>query len=377
MIMIKLLLFWVGSCLLYNVITTSAAAVAGGTRYEAIFNFGDSISDTGNFLLAGASMYPAVKNLPYGETTFGRPTGRFSDGRLIIDFVAEALGMPKLPPYLAIAKEENHKSRGVNFAVAGATALDSKFFYDKNITNVWTNDSLSVQLEWFKKLKPSLCANKQECEDYLKKSLFFVGEIGGNDFNYPFFLRTTIQQLKPTVPLVIQSVINAATVLINEGATELVVPGNFPIGCNPIYLTVFQSPNKADYDPKTGCLIAYNDFIKSFNDQLQLALNDLRPKYPHVSISYADYYGAAMQLFDSGDKETMLKVCCGGGGPYNYNNAVRCGEVGSTACKNPSEYVNWDGPHFTEAAYRDIAAKLINVGPFAVPSLSNCMPPNY
>lgn len=75
--------------------------------------------------------------------------------------VAEALGLPHLPPYLALSKGQDVK-HGVNFAVAGATALDPQFFYQRKIGSVmWTNDSLSTQLGWFKKLKPSLCTTKQ------------------------------------------------------------------------------------------------------------------------------------------------------------------------------------------------------------------------
>lgn len=55
-------------------------------RYTSIFSFGDSLDDTGNFLLTGEVAIPDVGALPYG-ITFGRPTGRFSNGRLIIDFI--------------------------------------------------------------------------------------------------------------------------------------------------------------------------------------------------------------------------------------------------------------------------------------------------
>ena len=50
--------------------------------FEAIFNFGDSNSDTGGFWAA----FPAQSG-PFGMTYFNRPTGRASDGRLIIDFL--------------------------------------------------------------------------------------------------------------------------------------------------------------------------------------------------------------------------------------------------------------------------------------------------
>lgn len=55
--------------------------------YNAIFNFGDSLSDTGNFLASGALLFPVIGKLPYGQTFFNRSTGRCSDGRLVIDFI--------------------------------------------------------------------------------------------------------------------------------------------------------------------------------------------------------------------------------------------------------------------------------------------------
>jgi hypothetical protein len=51
-------------------------------EFQAIFNFGDSNSDTG---CMSAAFYPAI--LPYGETFFHEAVGRASDGRLIIDFI--------------------------------------------------------------------------------------------------------------------------------------------------------------------------------------------------------------------------------------------------------------------------------------------------
>ncbi|KAK9152971.1 hypothetical protein Sjap_000451 [Stephania japonica] len=93
-------------------------------RFTSIFSFGDSYTDTGNLLLTNHTS--RLGRLPYGETNFHRPTGRASNGRLIIDFIAEALGIPLLPPYLGQSKEFN---KGVNFAVAGATALDTLIGY--------------------------------------------------------------------------------------------------------------------------------------------------------------------------------------------------------------------------------------------------------
>jgi len=59
---------------------------ANSLPYEAIFNFGDSISDTGNAAAAFSDKH-MPDNSPYGSTYFKHPSGRLSNGRLIIDFI--------------------------------------------------------------------------------------------------------------------------------------------------------------------------------------------------------------------------------------------------------------------------------------------------
>jgi hypothetical protein len=57
-----------------------------------VFNFGDSNSDTGN-LAAGAGFR---LHGPVGRRFFGKPSGRFSDGRLYIDFICTSSVAPLL-----------------------------------------------------------------------------------------------------------------------------------------------------------------------------------------------------------------------------------------------------------------------------------------
>ena len=81
--------------LLAVVVLAAAAGEAGAAKgkakgkYRALFNFGDSLADAGNLIANGVPDILATARLPYGQTYFGKPTGRCSDGRLVIDHLGE------------------------------------------------------------------------------------------------------------------------------------------------------------------------------------------------------------------------------------------------------------------------------------------------
>jgi hypothetical protein len=58
-------------------------------KYKALFIFGDSFLDAGNNNYINTTSLDQANFLPYGETYFKFPTGRFSDGRLISDFIGK------------------------------------------------------------------------------------------------------------------------------------------------------------------------------------------------------------------------------------------------------------------------------------------------
>lgn len=117
-------------------------------------------------------------------------------------------------------------------------ALDMNYFKQNRCMALATNISVSVQLGWFKKLKPSLCKYKEgfykfffnnvyiymwifsasnlhflfsfktKCDNYFKKSLFLVVEIGGNDTNALISYKN-ISKLREIVPPIIEEIIKA------------------------------------------------------------------------------------------------------------------------------------------------------------------------
>lgn len=55
----------------------------GGFRPRTLFVFGDSYADTGNNRKSVANSW----KVPYGVTFPGKPAGRFSDGRVLTDYL--------------------------------------------------------------------------------------------------------------------------------------------------------------------------------------------------------------------------------------------------------------------------------------------------
>lgn len=179
-------------------------------NYTAIYNFGDSNSDTGGI---AAAFYPPGP--PSGITYFHRPAGRASDGRLIIDFIgneklidyllininlsfhffcfvfeAEELGIPYLSPYLdSIGSNYKH---GANFATGGATIQRPNESWTANGISPF---SLDIQIEHFTQFRDrSAYAYNQAQDEFIKQRLpkpdedisraLFTLDIGQNDIAF-------------------------------------------------------------------------------------------------------------------------------------------------------------------------------------------------
>jgi phospholipase/lecithinase/hemolysin len=103
---------------LHLAFSSSRATAAGNV--SAIIVFGDSTVDTGN-----NNFIPTIAKAnfpPYGcDFDGGVATGRFSNGRLVTDFVSETFGLPSsVPAYLDTGYTIDQLATGLSFASAGA-----------------------------------------------------------------------------------------------------------------------------------------------------------------------------------------------------------------------------------------------------------------
>ncbi|KAH9303827.1 hypothetical protein KI387_008231, partial [Taxus chinensis] len=279
----------------------------------AIYSFGDSLADTGNLLIS--SPRRLIGRFPYGET-LGYPSGRCSDGRLIVDFIAQALNQSFVNPFL---RHNANFSSGANFAVAGATALEPSFFHARRIGPLSTPFSLDTQIQWFLDYKQRVCLHDKECDKHFANAMFLMGEIGGNDYNYPFSRGRSMAEVETfTIPIISKIQDSLETLISKGGAMKILIQNNLPIGCSPSYLSVIN-----DELDDMGCLKNYNEFSQRSNILLKEMVQVVQIKHPNVSIVFADYYNAALAILKDplsyGIRSQVLQTCCGYGGRYNFS----------------------------------------------------------
>ncbi|CAH1434205.1 unnamed protein product [Lactuca virosa] len=317
-----------------------------------IINFGDANSDTGG-VLAGAGL---PIGLPHGITFFHRGTGRFGDGRLILDFICEHLKLGYLSPYLE-SLAPNFTS-GVNFAVAGAMILPQfvPFHLDIQVRQFLHFKNRSLQLL-------SLGSGEFINEDEFRKALYMI-DVGQNDLLEALYASNlTYAPVAAQIPSFIAETKLAVQNLYQSGGRKFWVYSTGPQGCAPKELAL-HAHNDTDLD-RIGCFRVHNDLAKLFNKGLRSMCKELRSELKDAAILYVDVYTIKYNLFAKASKYGFVepfKACCGyGGPPNNYNVKATCGQPGYNMCNNVTSAIVWDGVHYTEAANRIVAAKILSM----------------
>ncbi|KAF8723314.1 hypothetical protein HU200_021835 [Digitaria exilis] len=322
--------------------TTSGCRGLTRGRFSRVFAFGNSLTDTGNAAIFPLTAGGPFTQPPYGETFFGHPSGRASNGRIIIDFLVEKLQVPQPTPYLA-GRTAADFVNGSNFAIGGATALEPAFLQSRGLTSF-----LRVTA----------------------RSFFFVGEMGVNDYFLSLQNNRTVDETASLVPHVVAAIRSALVVSTRSSIwppctrSTVVVTGMAPLGCAPYFLALFPGA-PGDYDRVTGCNTRLNGLAELHNRELKRTLGELSRIHPRRSFVYGDVYRPIASAVASpaayGFGDTPLAACCGGGGdPYNFSFASFCGTPASTTCADPSKSIAWDGIHFTEAANRLMATAILS-----------------
>ncbi|KAL9450624.1 hypothetical protein AB3S75_012366 [Citrus x aurantiifolia] len=347
-------------------------------KYPAVFNFGDSNSDTGEL---GAGLGFTLDPV-YGRTHFKASSGRFCDGRLIVDFLMDAMKLPFLNAYLDSIGMPSFQ-KGCNFAAAGST------IHQATPTSVcpFSFDIQVNQFLHFKDRVVDLLAKGKRLDkyipavDYFSKGLYTF-DIGQNDLAGAFYSKT-IDQVLASIPKILEEFETGLRRLYDEGARNFWIHNTGPLGC------LAQNVAKFGTDPsmldELGCVSGHNQAAKLFNLQLHALCKKLQGDYTDSNVTYVDIYTIKYGLIANYSRygfEQPIMACCGvGGAPLNYNSGISCGQtkvingtsVTAKACSDSSEYVNWDGIHYTEAANQYVSMQILT-GKYSDPPFADKMP---
>ncbi|KHG02510.1 hypothetical protein F383_26287 [Gossypium arboreum] len=299
---------------------------SGSCDFPAVFNFGDSNSDT-----------------------------------------AEKLGLPHLSAYLdSIDTNFRH---GANFATGGSTIqrLDARMFKIG-----YSPISLDIQLSQFEQFKERINElYKEGVSSNIKSKLprpedfsqaLYTVDIGQNDLDCALKSMTEKQAIE-SVPGIINQFAQAVKRLHNQGARTFWIHNTGPIGCLPF--EVLDYPQQHENVDQNGCLRSLNEIAHEFNRQLKDSVIQLRMQFPDAALTYVDIYLAKYSLISDAKHHGFvnpLGYCCG----HHRDNLCwrkktsNGTEISATPCSNPSAYISWDGIHYSHAANLWVANKVLD-----------------
>ncbi|KAL6877517.1 hypothetical protein ACP4OV_012732 [Aristida adscensionis] len=321
----------------------------------ALFVIGDSTADVGTNNYLGT--LARADREPYGrDFDTHRPTGRFSNGRIPVDYLAEKLGLPFVPPYL----EQNMRMgvgavglgnidgmiQGVNYASAAGGIISSSG------SELGMHVSLTQQVQQVEDTyeQLSLALGEAAAADLFKKSVFFVS-IGCNDFIH-YYLRNISGVQMRYLPwefnqLLVSTMRQEIKNLYNINVRKIVMMGLPPIGCAPHFLE--------EYGSQSGeCIDYINNVVIEFNYALRYMSNEFIRHHPDSMISYCDTFEGSVDILNNRDRYgfvTTTDACCGLG---KYGGLIMC-VLPQMACSDASSHVWWDEFHPTDAVNRILA----------------------
>ncbi|KAK8339302.1 hypothetical protein V6Z12_A08G025300, partial [Gossypium hirsutum] len=300
------------------------------------FIFGDSLSDNGNN--NNLNTLAKVNYSPYGIDFPKGPTGRFSNGKNMQDYIAEYLGFTRSMPPFAESKGENILN-GVNYASGAAGIRDEtgkdlgdRIPLDKQIQN---HKIIILRLS-------RLMRNIIETRLLLNQCIYSI-QIGSNDYinNYfkPEFYDTSrrFTQMQYAT-LLVHQLSNQLKTLYNNGARKFAVYGLSLIGCAPFAISEYGTNG-------SFCVDKLNNAAALFNEMLMPLIHQLNNDLPYAKFTY---------LTPSPNSTTFVTngTCCtigGGGGELCLKN--------SKPCSNRGRFLFWDGFHPTEAWNEKVAER--------------------
>ncbi|MCV2423733.1 hypothetical protein LNV47_24425, partial [Paucibacter sp. DJ4R-1] len=285
---------------------------------------------------------------PFGITFPRRPSGRFSDGRVLTDFLAEFLGVKSPIPYSWRKLAPQKAKDGVNFAFGGTGVLNTTATIKVGLPN------MTQQIDLFQQI---LSGNDVvQVDTRLTDAVAYVSLVG-NDYNTYLSSGGSIQGLPSFITKVVNQLAVNLERILNLGFRRIIVTGLQPIGCVP-QLTASDSFKQ--------CNSTFNSAVQFHNQLLAQAVATLNNQTSETPIHILDLYNSFFSSFQEKDTytgrsrfETPLIPCC-----FGIDANSNCGDVDEdgnklyTLCDDRSAAFFWDSYHPTQAGWEVVYPKL-------------------
>ncbi|KAE9619606.1 hypothetical protein Lal_00038142 [Lupinus albus] len=297
-----------------------------------LFAFGDSYADTGNTRKGEGGSWIE----PYGITFPGKPAGRWSDGRVLTDYIAKYLRLKSPIPYRLRKKMASHIKYGMNFAFGGTGVFNTSSSYP----------NMTIQIDFLEQL----IKQKVYTASDLSNSVTLVA-VSGNDYNFYLATNGSIQDFPSFITSVVNQITTNLIRIQKLGVKKIIVDGLQPLGCLP-QTTVSSSFQQ--------CNSTFNNLVLFHNDLLNQSVTKLNQENNN-SIQILDLYDSFMSVLNDSlthNIQNSLKPCC-----FGVSSDYNCGSVVSNEkkyelCDKPKSAFFWDGFHPTQAGWHAVYSKL-------------------
>ncbi|CAH8258062.1 unnamed protein product [Arabidopsis lyrata] len=309
----------------------------GNSTVSALFAFGDSILDTGNNNLLPS--FSKVNFYPYGRDFIGGvATGRFGNGRVFSDMIAEGLGLKNiLPAYRDPYLSDNDLTTGVCFA-SGGSGLDA--ITARTTGSIWVSDQVTDFQNYIARLN-GVVGNQEQANAIISNAVYLISA-GNNDIAITYFT-TGARRLQYTLPAYNDQLVSWTRDLIKSlydlGARKFAVMGTLPLGCLP----------GARALDRVLCELFSNQAAAMFNQQLSADIDNLGATFPGAKFVYVDMYNPLYGLISNPQASGFIDAadaCC-------------CTPTAIVPCPDASRFVFWDVAHPTQQSYQTIAPPII------------------
>ncbi|XP_073137901.1 GDSL esterase/lipase At1g29670-like [Henckelia pumila] len=312
-------------------------------QVPCLFLFGASLTDNGNNNMLRTLL--KANYLPYGIDFPAGPTGRFSNGQNIPDFIAKLLGFNNPISPFATATD-SAILKGVNYASAGAGILDDtgRALGDDISMNRQLSNHLMTMSRLARILGPS------QVQNYLNKCVYTV-EMGSNDYvnnyiqpqNYPSSALFTPDKF---AAFLIQKLSTQLQALYTSGARKVAIYGLPQLGCIPQVLTMF--PANA-----SGCVDFVNDYVQLFNNRLKPLVDNLNANVAGAKFTYINITSISSFNPSSIGITVLNAPCCA-------VSSVGVCVPNRAPCIDRDLYIFYDNYHTTEIVNGLIASRSYN-----------------